>query len=77
MEFNLLQTLEENPNGINITLIKKYITQLLKAIEFLHRNDIIHRDIKPENILVNKDNLLKICDFGFARMASKAQDYTE
>ena len=27
----------------------------------------MHRDIKPENLLINKDNELKVCDFGFAR----------
>ena len=31
----------------------------------------IHRDVKPENILVCKSGVVKICDFGFARMLSE------
>ena len=41
--------------------------QLCKAIEFCHCQNIIHRDIKPENLLISNNNLLKLCDFGFAR----------
>lgn len=31
---------------------------------------VIHRDVKPENILVTKHDIVKLCDFGFARMLS-------
>ncbi len=40
---------------------------MLKAVEYCHVNDVVHRDIKPENLLVNKNGVLKLCDFGFAR----------
>lgn len=74
MDRTLLQVLEETPSGVDTNILRKYIFQLLKAVEFCHKNDMIHRDIKPENILINKEHLLKICDFGFARLISKAGD---
>lgn len=71
MEKNLLEVLEERPSGLEAEAVRKYIYQLLKAIEYCHRNNVIHRDVKPENLLVNpQTNELRICDFGFARMLS-------
>jgi len=49
--------------------VRNYIYQLLKAIEFCHRHQVLHRDIKPENLLINpKTGDLRLCDFGFARI---------
>ena len=39
--------------------------QVVNAIYFLHKNDLIHRDIKPENILLFENNIVKLCDFGW------------
>ncbi|CCI46350.1 unnamed protein product [Albugo candida] len=45
-----------------------YMTyQMLCALRYMHSAQVIHRDIKPSNILVNRDCLIKICDFGLAR----------
>lgn len=40
---------------------------MLKACDFMHAHNIVHRDFKPENMLLSKNGVLKICDFGFAR----------
>jgi cyclin-dependent kinase-like len=49
--------------------LKLFIYQMLKAIVFCHKNNVVHRDVKPENLLVNpSDNSMKLCDFGFSRM---------
>jgi len=67
VERTLLEILEANPNGVEPTMVQRYIYQLVKAIDWCHCNDVIHRDIKPENLLISLDNTLKLCDFGFAR----------
>ena len=44
----------------------KFFIQVVNAIYFLHKNDLIHRDIKPENILLF-DDCVKLCDFGWCK----------
>lgn len=46
---------------------KIYAAELVLAIEYLHKNNIIYRDLKPENILLGADGHLKICDFGLSK----------
>lgn len=43
------------------------ILQLSHALTQIHGYKIIHSDIKPENILKSKDEIYKICDFGYSR----------
>eukprot|EP00291_Cryptomonas_curvata_P024596 CAMPEP_0172162360 /NCGR_PEP_ID=MMETSP1050-20130122/6623_1 /TAXON_ID=233186 /ORGANISM="Cryptomonas curvata, Strain CCAP979/52" /LENGTH=325 /DNA_ID=CAMNT_0012832331 /DNA_START=301 /DNA_END=1275 /DNA_ORIENTATION=+ len=70
VEKNLLEILEQQPSGLPPELVRKYIYQLCRAINWCHEHDVVHRDIKPENLLINPDHSLKLCDFGFARTVS-------
>ncbi|XP_075457280.1 cyclin-dependent kinase-like 3 isoform X2 [Ascaphus truei] len=78
MDHTVLHELEKHPNGLDNKRLRKYLFQILRALEYLHRNNIIHRDIKPENILVSDTGIVKLCDFGFARsLAAPGEVYTD
>ncbi|XP_010215871.1 PREDICTED: cyclin-dependent kinase-like 3, partial [Tinamus guttatus] len=78
VDHTILDELQHYCRGLDNKRLKKYLFQILRAIEYLHNNNIIHRDIKPENILVSQSGITKLCDFGFARTLAKAGDvYTD
>lgn len=74
VEKTLLELLQQKPKGLDPDLIRNIIFQLCKAIKHLHDQNIIHRDIKPENLLMDPNNKLKLCDFGFARSINKKRE---
>ena len=47
-------------------------SQIASGLYTAHKNHIIHRDIKPHNIILTKDNLVKITDFGIAKAATSS-----
>lgn len=48
--------------------------QLARALEVAHEQGVIHRDIKPQNMVVEPSGVLKVMDFGIARLAQRPQD---
>jgi len=46
---------------------RKYICEIIAALEFLHKNDIIFRDLKPENVVLTADGHVKLTDFGLSK----------
>ncbi len=48
-----------------------YAAQICSGLAFAHRAGLLHRDIKPANILVTKDDVVKLSDFGIARAVSQ------
>jgi len=54
----------------NLGEIKKVMHQLLNGLYFIHSNKILHRDMKSANVLITKNGVLKLADFGLARAFS-------
>ena len=63
---SLRERLAAGPRGLDEAL--DVAMQCASALDAGHRADILHRDIKPENIMLRPDGLVKVVDFGLARM---------
>ncbi|XP_076156779.1 cyclin-dependent kinase-like 1 [Alosa pseudoharengus] len=74
-DHTVLNELDRYPHGVPEHLVKSITWQTLQAVNFCHKQNCIHRDVKPENILITKQQVIKLCDFGFARILTGPCDY--
>jgi serine/threonine protein kinase len=71
MEFVEGETLGEvisRSHSITTDNIRSYVRQLLNALQCAHASGVVHRDVKPENVFLSKTGVIKLADFGIARI---------
>ncbi|MBL0716807.1 MAG: serine/threonine protein kinase [Desulfosarcina sp.] len=79
MEYLEGENLEKYTNKNSLLSIKKVIDiiiQVCEALEYAHNHDIVHRDIKPANIMILENGLVKVTDFGIARITESSKTHT-
>ena len=64
--------LQRAPLSLNETL--DIVVQTAQALSAAHEARIIHRDIKPENVMIRKDGIVKVLDFGLAKLTERRGD---
>jgi serine/threonine protein kinase len=75
MEFVEGETLRERmKRGLPFPAALDIAMQMAKGLAAAHEIGIIHRDIKPENVMIRIDGLVKLLDFGFAKVLPWSQD---
>ena len=60
------------PIGLKLT----YALQACRAFDYAHKRGIIHRDIKPGNVMVSRESVAKVVDFGIARVLDTSKTQT-
>jgi eukaryotic-like serine/threonine-protein kinase len=77
VEGKSLKDLIRSRGRLPVSVVLTVGKQLARALEVAHEQGVIHRDIKPQNIVVEPDGVLKVMDFGIARLAQRKEGVTQ
>src|SRR5512139_2282310 len=73
MEYVAGKTLDQRigHRGLRLNDALKYAVQIADALAQAHSAGIVHRDLKPTNIIVSEDGVVKVLDFGLAKLTEQ------
>ncbi len=76
IEGTLLKQWARKPNLMPVNEVLLTVATVADALDYAHQQGVVHRDIKPANIMLTKDRVVKVMDFGIAKMASSSKTQT-
>jgi serine/threonine-protein kinase len=71
-----LKDWSRKPNLLRLEKLLSILTTVAEAMDYAHQQGVVHRDIKPANIMLTTDEVVKVMDFGIAKMATSSKTQT-
>ncbi|MDY6972922.1 MAG: serine/threonine-protein kinase, partial [Thermodesulfobacteriota bacterium] len=76
LEGDDLEKYTKKGNLLPMRKVIEYVADIADALDYAHQKGIVHRDIKPANVMLLKSGVVKITDFGIARITATSQTQT-
>jgi eukaryotic-like serine/threonine-protein kinase len=77
VEGHCLKEWSRKTNLMPLSDVVQTVASVADALDYAHQQGVVHRDIKPANIMIAKDRLVKVMDFGIAKVASNSRTQTD